>query len=90
MDEWILKGAMVIDGTGRPPIENGSIRIRGDRIAAVGGEPGDSAGARVVNLPDQVLLPGLIDCHNHVSMDPTQENWPAHLTTATWSRLSGR
>jgi len=26
-----------------------------------------------------VLIPGMIDCHNHVSMDPTQENWPAHL-----------
>jgi imidazolonepropionase-like amidohydrolase len=80
MDEWILKGAMIIDGTGRPPIENGSVRIRGERIVAVGQETGDPAGARVLNFPDQVLLPGLIDCHNHVSMDPTQENWPAHLS----------
>ena len=81
MNSFIVKGALLIDGTGRLPIENGAVRIEGERIAAVGPEKeiGAPEGFRVIDCGDQVLMPGLIDCHGHVSMDPTQENWPARL-----------
>ena len=81
MNSLIVKGALLIDGTGKPSIQNGAVRIEGDRISAVGPEKevGTPAGFRVIDCKDQVLIPGLIDCHNHISMDPTQENWPARL-----------
>ena len=81
MNQLIMKGSLLIDGTGRPPVEKGMIKIDGDRIAAVGPEKevGMTAGIPVIDCGDQVLIPGLIDCHCHVSMDPTQENWPARL-----------
>lgn len=81
MNQLIIKGAWLIDGTGRPPIEKGVVRIEGDRIVAVGQEKeiGSPVGLQVIECGDQVLIPGLIDCHNHISMDPTQENWPARL-----------
>ena len=81
MNSFIVKGAWLIDGTGRLPIENGAVRIEGERIAAVGPakEIGIPEGSRVIECGDRVLIPGLIDCHGHVSMDPTQENWPARL-----------
>ena len=41
--------------------------IEGDRIVRVGGEP--PAGARVVDLGDLTLLPGLIDMHTHFAYD---------------------
>lgn len=48
-----------------------SVRTEGDRIAAVG--PASSvavpAGARVVELPNATLLPGLIDVHVHLTWD---------------------
>jgi len=71
----------LIDGTGRPPIEKGAVRIQGDRIVAVGAEKDINPlpGVQIIDCRDQVLIPGLIDCHSHLSMDPTQENWPARL-----------
>jgi len=81
MNSLIVKGALLIDGTARPPIQKGCLRIEGDRIAAVGLEKeiGTSVGFQVIDCGDQILIPGLIDCHCHVSMDPTQDNWPARL-----------
>jgi len=47
------------------------IRIEGERVVEVGPNPLFSAGCRVVSLPNQVVLPGLIDAHIHISLDPT-------------------
>src|SRR5437764_5077032 len=41
--------------------------VRGDRIAAI--EHSAPAGAKVIELGDATLLPGLIDCHVHVDAD---------------------
>lgn len=81
MNQVVIKGAWLIDGTGRPPIGKGAVRIQGDRIVAVEAEKdiGPVSGVQVIDCRDQVLIPGLIDCHSHLSMDPTQENWPARL-----------
>jgi imidazolonepropionase-like amidohydrolase len=44
-----------------------AIRIRGDRIEAVGPDRGtDAAGASVVDLSAFTVTPGLIDCHAHL------------------------
>ena len=73
----IVKGGLVIDGTGSPPIDRGVILIEGQRIIAVGKEEEfrEKADAHVLDCSDQTLLPGLIDCHNHLSLDPTLENY---------------
>ncbi|MGZ8626333.1 MAG: amidohydrolase family protein [Actinomycetota bacterium] len=43
------------------------IRIRGDRIEAVGPDDGTTpAGARLLDLSGLTVLPGLIDCHGHL------------------------
>jgi imidazolonepropionase-like amidohydrolase len=72
-----MKGGLVIDGTGSPPIDKGVILIEGQRIIGVGreGEVRGKADARVLDCRDQTLLPGLIDCHNHLSLDPRLENY---------------
>jgi len=77
MEPLIIRAAMVLDGTGRPPIEAGAVLIHGERIVAVGKEEeiGRGSDARVVDCSDEVLIPGLIDCHNHLSLDPTLENY---------------
>jgi imidazolonepropionase-like amidohydrolase len=73
----LVRGGLVIDGTGGPPIDKGVILIEGQRIVSVGkeGEVRKKADARVLDCSDQTLLPGLIDCHNHLSLDPTLENY---------------
>ncbi len=77
MDQVIISGGLLIDGTGRPPIEKGAVLIEGDRIAAVGrGENIKlTSSAKSIDCGDQVLLPGLIDCHNHLSAELTHKDW---------------
>ncbi|HET8905324.1 MAG TPA: amidohydrolase family protein [Ktedonobacterales bacterium] len=72
----ILRGVTLIDGTGRPPIENAVVAFRDGRIlyagAAEGWQPvtGDlDAETFVLDLPGHYVLPGLIDLHVHLAMD---------------------
>ncbi len=77
MGKTLVRGGSVIEGTGKPPIEKGAILIEGQRILAIGrGEEfGEKADVDVLDCSDQTLLPGLIDCHNHLSLDPKLENY---------------
>jgi imidazolonepropionase-like amidohydrolase len=76
-EKTLVKGGLVIDGTGSPPIDKGAILIEGQRIIAVGKQEEfrEKVDAHVLDFSDQTLLPGLIDCHNHLSLDPTLENY---------------
>lgn len=60
----VLKAARLFDGRAlRTP---GVLVISGDRIVSM--HEGDAgSGARVVDLGDATILPGLIDCHTHVA-----------------------
>ena len=65
-----IRAGRMIDGTGAPAVENVVVIVRGDTIDVVGseGEVEIPAGARVIDLGEQTLLPGLIDAHAHVSV----------------------
>jgi imidazolonepropionase-like amidohydrolase len=58
----------VIDGNGGPPIGDGVVLVRGDRIVAVG--PARTVtvppGARVIDAHGKAVLPGLADLHVHL------------------------
>jgi imidazolonepropionase-like amidohydrolase len=43
------------------------VRVEDDRIAEVGSRVTVPAGARVIDLGDATLLPGLIDLHTHLT-----------------------
>ena len=77
MKEILIRGGLVIDGTGSPPIDKGVILIEGQRIIGVGKEEElrEKADVHVLDCSDETLLPGLIDCHNHLSLDPRLENY---------------
>jgi imidazolonepropionase-like amidohydrolase len=64
----VVRGGRLIDGTGRPPIDNAVIVMREDRFAAVGrdGEIAIPQGARVVDIAGKTVLPGFIDGHAHL------------------------
>ncbi len=74
-----VKASRLIDGKGGPPIKDGVVVVRGQRIAAAG--PADAVkipeGAIVIDLGQGTLLPGLIDCHVHLEGRPDhhEEIW---------------
>jgi aminodeoxyfutalosine deaminase len=63
----ILRARVVVPVSG-PPIEDGAVSIRGNRIASVGRwrDLSISGGANVVDLGKMVLLPGLVNAHCHL------------------------
>ena len=65
-----LVGGKVIDGTGRPPIEDAVVLIDSDRIDAVfrRGEMDLAPGTEVMDIAGSTVIPGLIDCHVHVGV----------------------
>jgi imidazolonepropionase-like amidohydrolase len=62
---WV--GARIIDGSGRPPIENATLLIRGDRVEAVGTKVKIPAGAERIDATGKTIIPGLINAHGHVN-----------------------
>ncbi len=58
----------VIDGIGKSARENTVVVTDGERIIAVGDRSVIPAGARVIELRGQTLMPGFINCHEHPLM----------------------
>lgn len=84
----LIEGATVVDGTGGPPRPGESVLVEGNRIAAVG--PGVSApdGAPVerIDAAGKTLMPGLIDCHCHISFGESRTQEEQDLYTGVESR----
>lgn len=49
-----------------PPVDNGAVRVRGERILEVGSDLSANPGESVLDLGDTVLLPGFINAHCHL------------------------
>jgi imidazolonepropionase-like amidohydrolase len=67
-----IKSALLVDGTGAEPVHNAVVLVDGQRIQAVGRQAdlGVPDGAEVIDLGDDTILPGLVDAHTHVSINP--------------------
>src|SRR5882724_6745887 len=66
----VLKGARLIDGTGRPAIENSMLVIEGDHVVAAG-KPGAVSipkDAAVQDLSGKTIMPALINLHGHLGL----------------------
>lgn len=76
-----LTGARLVTMRGDEVIEDGSIVVTGDRIAAVGprGSVDIPSGAHVIDARGATIIPGLIDVHWHGAQGAgqviPQENW---------------
>jgi imidazolonepropionase-like amidohydrolase/Tol biopolymer transport system component len=76
-----LTGARIVTMKGDEVIENGTILIEGDHIAAVGPTAAVSypAGTRTIDVSGKTIIPGLIDAHWHGSMGSElvipKQNW---------------
>jgi len=80
----LIKAGRLVDGRSDRVQTNMAILIQGDRIRAVGALAQierQAVGARVIDLSQLTVLPGLIDTHTHLLLngDPTSESYDAQL-----------
>lgn len=70
-----LTHVRVIDGTGRPPLEDATVVIEGNHILAV--QPKGSAvpaAAQVMDLHGDTVMPGIINAHGHLALIADGQN----------------
>ena len=63
MDDILIKGGEVVDGTGGPA-RRCDVAIRAGRIAVIGENSTDSA-ERIIDAEGKIVAPGFIDIHTH-------------------------
>jgi imidazolonepropionase-like amidohydrolase len=66
----VLKGARLVDGTGRPAIENAVLVIEGDHVVAAGkaGMVSIPKDAEVRDVSGKTIMPALINLHGHLGL----------------------
>jgi len=66
----VLRGALLIDGTGRPAVQNSVIVIRGDEIVGAGnaGSVRIPKDAEIRDVSGKTIMPALINLHGHIGL----------------------
>ncbi|MFM7242567.1 MAG: amidohydrolase family protein [Planctomycetaceae bacterium] len=77
--EFVIRAGWIVPMLG-PPIPGGAVRIRGSRVAGVsaGTVAARERGSRTVDLPEAIVMPGLVNAHTHLEFSDT----PAPLDAA--------
>jgi imidazolonepropionase-like amidohydrolase len=78
---FVVKAARMIDGRSDTVIAPAIVVIRGKKIETVGAGAALPSAAKVIDLGDATILPGLIDAHVHVLLqgDVTSEDYDSQL-----------
>ena len=64
----IIKAGRLLDGRGGAALAPAMVRVEGEKIAEVGANLTIPPDAKVIDLGDATLLPGLIDLHTHLTI----------------------
>ena len=68
-------------------LQPGEVLVEGDRIRAVGTSVEHPAGAKVIDLGDTTLMPGLIDAHVHLFLHPGAEDLQTVIESVPWRTI---
>ena len=65
--ELVIRNGLIVNDTGRLEAD---IRIRGEKIVEIAPKLKAGAGAKEIDAKGMLLMPGAIDTHTHLSMEP--------------------
>ncbi len=78
----VLHAAHLLDVEQGVLVSPGEVLVRGNHIAEAGSSVSHPAGARVVHLGSETLMPGLIDAHVHLFLHPGAEDMQTVVESA--------
>ena len=73
-----IRAGRLFDAKAGAMLQNHVVLIRGERIVDVGASVTVPAGARVIDLSNATVLPGMIDAHVHVALNVPNESFEHH------------
>jgi N-acyl-D-aspartate/D-glutamate deacylase len=79
MHDVVIRGGLIVDGTGAAPVE-GDVAVEGGRIVQVGGAV-SGRGAEEIDARGHIVTPGWVDIHTHYD---GQVTWDPYVTPSGW------
>ncbi|MDR5730212.1 MAG: amidohydrolase family protein, partial [Terriglobia bacterium] len=83
----VLHAARLLEVDTGNMLQPGEVLVQGERIRAVGAHVEHPQGARVIDLGDTTLLPGLIDAHVHLFLHPGAEDLQTVVESVPWRTI---
>lgn len=83
----VLHAARLLDVRAGTVIQPGEVLVEGDRIKAAGQSVEHPQGARVIDLGDVTLMPGMIDAHVHLFLHPGAEDLQTVEESVPWRTI---
>jgi imidazolonepropionase-like amidohydrolase len=83
----VLHAARLLQVDTGTVLQPGEVLVAGDRIRAVGLSVDHPQGARIIDLGDATLLPGLIDAHVHLFLHPGAEDLQTVQESVPWRTI---
>jgi imidazolonepropionase-like amidohydrolase len=84
--DLVIANARIIVGNGNV-INDGSIVIRGGRIASVAAGRANVTGVQIIDAKGMSAIPGFIDAHRHVNTGPTEKEQMQQLLDAGYTTI---
>src|SRR5436190_17438444 len=84
--DLVITNARIIVGNGSV-IDQGSIVIRGGRIASVAAGSANVAGVQTIDAKGMSAMPGFIDAHRHVNTGPNEKQQMQQLLDAGYTTI---
>jgi imidazolonepropionase-like amidohydrolase len=83
----VLHAARLLEVDTGSILQPGEILVEGERIKAMGVSVDHPQGAKVIDLGDTTLLPGLIDAHVHLFLHPGAEDLQTVEESVPWRTI---